>query len=84
MRLRREHVPVLIRLTCTLRRTVRPLPERSARLEGLTNNTGEAIIPGDRLAVVAFPSLERLREIDGGLLLLALQVELVDAALGNH
>ena len=34
--------------------------------------------------MIAHPSLEALREIDGGLLLFALQIELMNATLGDH
>ena len=52
--------------------------------EGHTDDTGEAFVPRDGLAVVAFAALERLCEVDRGLVRLPLEVELVDAALGDH
>ena len=49
-----------------------------------TDYAGDAVVPWDSFSVVAFSPLERLGEVDGGLLLLALEVELVYAALGDH
>lgn len=50
----------------------------------LTDYAGETLVSWYRLAVVAFASLERLREVDCRLLLFALKIELVDAALSDH
>ena len=50
----------------------------------LTDDAGETLVSWYRLTVVAFASLECLREVDCRLLLFALKVEFVDAALGNH
>ena len=49
-----------------------------------TDDAGEALIAWNGLAVVALAALEGLCEVHGGLLVFALEVELVDAALGDH
>jgi len=51
---------------------------------GVADDGGDALVSGYRLFVVAFPPFERLGEVCGGLVQFALEVQFVDAALGDH
>lgn len=58
-----------------------PAQERGERR---TDDARDALVARDRLAVVTLPPLELLREVHRGLRGLALEVQLVDAALRDH
>jgi hypothetical protein len=86
VRLRRNHVAVLIRLAWYM---VRIGPQSAGQVGGAravepTDDGGNALVSGYRLFVVALAPLERLGEVYGGLVRLALEVQLVDAALRDH
>jgi hypothetical protein len=54
------------------------------RYDGLTHDASETFVPGYGLAVVAFSTLEGLREIDHVLLGFPLQIKLMNTALRDH
>lgn len=49
-----------------------------------TDDACETLVAGYGFPVVAFPPLELLCEVDGGLQGFSLEVEFVYAALGDH
>ena len=51
---------------------------------GRTNDGGHAFVTWYRFFVVAHAPLERLGEVDRGLVRFALEIQLVDAALRDH
>lgn len=59
-------------------------PRRGYEEEKRTNDGEDAIVSRYCVFVVAFPSLERLGEVRCRLVRLAFEIELVDAALGDH
>ena len=59
-------------------------PRRGYEEEIPTNDGEDTIVPWYCLFVVAFPPLERLGEVRCRLVRLAFEIELVDAALGDH
>jgi len=49
-----------------------------------TNNADQAVISRNCFLVVTFPSFKRFSEVCCGLLRFSLEIELMDAALGDH
>jgi hypothetical protein len=49
-----------------------------------TNDHGDALVPWYRFFVVALAPLERLGEVDRGLVRFSLEIQLVDATLRDH
>lgn len=80
VRLRRNHIAMLVRLACV----GELLLEMGKSLHGRTDNTGEALVARNSLSMITFPPLKRLRKIYGRLFCLALEIELVYAALCDH
>jgi hypothetical protein len=56
----------------------------TARLLTLTDDGGNALVSRYGLLVVAFSPLEGLGKVHGRLVRLALEIQLVDAALRDH
>lgn len=80
-------IAMLVRVTCVREtweeQSVNALGRRTSR-RYRTNNTHKAIISRDRFLVITSPSLKRFSEVCCGLLRFSLEIELMDAALGDH